>query len=411
MVEVSQPSQALSFEEARHTVEQHAASVRPGSLEFLPLLDSQSRVLAKPVTADRDYPPFHRAMRDGYAVRSADLAQLPATLQVIAEIKAGAAPETLPKQVGAGQAAAIMTGAPAPPGADAVVMVEYSSLTDGRVTITRGVASGDNIAPAGSEAHAGDLLLEPSVLMDYAALAVASSVGQQNVWVYKRPVVGILSTGDEVVELSAQPGPTQIRNSNSYSLAAQVRAAGATPRMIGIARDEASHLRELVNEGMETDLLVLTGGVSMGKYDLAEQVLADLGAEFFFTGAQIQPGRPVVFGRVQGKYFFGLPGNPVSTMVCFAIFVRPLLDALAGRTPQPLIFLHARLKSEIRVKTGLTRFLPGFLSGEFANAEVELARWHGSGDVASTARANCYVVIPPDREHISAGEWVAVMRK
>lgn len=411
MGEVSQQSLVLSFEEARHAVERHAASVRPGSLEFLPLLDSQGRVLAKPVTADRDYPPFNRAMRDGYAVRAADLAQLPATLQMIAEIKAGAPAETLPKHIAPGQAAAIMTGAPAPRGADAVVMVEHTSLADGRVTITRGISSGDNIAPAGSEAHVGDLLLEPGTLMDYAALAAAASVGQQNVWVYRRPTVGILSTGDEVVELQAQPGPTQIRNSNSYSLAAQVRSAGAQARMIGIARDELSSLRELITEGLGSDLLLLTGGVSMGKYDLVEQVLTEFDAEFFFTGAQIQPGRPVVFGRVGEKYFFGLPGNPVSTMVTFELFVRPLLYALAGRKPQPLIFLHARLKSVIRTRTGLTRFLPGIVCGEFANSEVELARWQGSGDVASTARANCYLVIPPDREQISVGEWVAIMRK
>jgi molybdopterin molybdotransferase len=411
MAGVSQQSLVLSFEDARHAVEEHCRSARPGAVDFLPLADSQGRVLAKPVSADRDFPPFNRAMRDGYAVRAADLAPLPATLEVVAEIKAGAQLESLPRQIAPGQAAAIMTGAPAPPGADAVVMIEYTSLAGGRVTITRGVSSGDNIAPAGSEARARDQLLAPGTPMDYAALAVAASVGQQNVWVYRRPVVGILATGDEVVELNAHPGPTQIRNSNSYSLAAQVRDAGAIPRMIGIARDETDPLRELITEGLQSDLLLLTGGVSMGKYDLAEQVLADLGAEFFFTGAQIQPGRPVVFGRVQGKYFFGLPGNPVSTMVTFALFVRPLLGALAGRAPQPLAFLHARLKSDIKVKTGLTRFLPGLLSGEFAKAEVELARWQGSGDVASTALANCYLVIPPNREFIPAGEWVAVMRK
>jgi molybdopterin molybdotransferase len=149
----------------------------------------------------------------------------------------------------------------------------------------------------------------------------------------------------------------------------------------------------------------------MGKYDLVEQVLAEFGAEFFFTGAQIQPGRPIVFGRAQEKYFFGLPGNPVSTMVTFELFARPLLEAMAGLTPRKLVFLHARLRGEIKTKTGLKRFLPGLLSGEFERAEVELARWHGSGDVASTARANCYIVVPPDREHIAPGEWVAVMRK
>jgi len=411
MAEPSQQSTVLSFADARHTVEQHATEVCPTGIEFLPLLESQGRVLAKPVTADRDYPPFNRAMRDGYAVRAADLAQVPATLEVVAEIKAGADPASLPRQLALGQAAAIMTGAPAPPGSDAVVMVEYTSLANSRVTITRGLTSGDNIAPAGSEARANDLLLVPGATMDYAALAAAASVGQENVWVHRRPTIGIISTGDEVVELAAHPGPTQIRNSNSYSLAAQVRDAGGEPRMLGIVADDAAALRERIVEGFACDLLLLTGGVSMGKYDLVEQVLSELGAEYFFTGAQIQPGRPVVFGQAHAKYFFGLPGNPVSTMVTFELFVRPMLDALAGRTPQPLIFLRARLKSEVRTKTGLTRFLPAMLSGEFAEPEVELMRWHGSGDVPSTARSNCYLVVPPERAHIASGEWVAVMRK
>ena len=156
--------------------------------------------------------------------------------------------------------------------------------------------------------------------------------------------------------------------------------------------------------------MLLTGGVSMGKYDLVELVLNDLGAEFIFTGAQIQPGKPVVFGRVNGKYFFGLPGNPVSTMVTFELFVRPMIDALAGAAPTPLRFLNARLKSDINTKTGLTRFLPAQLTGEFTQTEVELVRWQGSGDIVSTARANCYAVIPPDREHIPAGEMIAVFK-
>jgi molybdopterin molybdotransferase len=411
MGEVSSPSLVLTFEAARHLVEQEAAGQRPGGLEFLPLLDAQNRILAKPVTADRDYPPFRRAMRDGFAVRAADLTTPPAVLELIGEIKAGASPETIPKCVGPGQTAAIMTGAPAPNGADAVVMVEYTSQNGSTITVTRGVAAGDNIVPSGSEAHGGEVLLQPGARLDYAALAVASSVGQQNVWVHRKPEVAILATGDEVVALDVPPGQTQIRNSNSYSLAAQVRDAGGVPRIIGIARDEARDLREKIADGLNSDLLLLTGGVSMGKYDLAEQVLEELGAEFLFTGALIQPGRPVVFGRAKAKYLFGLPGNPVSTMVTFDLFVRPMLDALAGARPQPLQFLYARLKADVRVKTGLKRFLPGFLSGEFERTEVEPARWHGSGDVVSTARANCYLVIPPDREQIPAGEWVAVMKK
>jgi molybdopterin molybdotransferase len=411
MAALPQPPSILTFEEARHVVEGHAAQLRPRIKEKVELLASIGRVLAEPIAADRDFPPFRRAMRDGYALRAADLANLPATLEVIGEIKAGAEPEALPREVAAGQAAAIMTGAPAPDGADAVVMVEYTSLSGQRVTVTRAVASGDNIVAAGSEARKGQILLHHGTRMDYGAIASAASVGLQSVSVFRRPEVGILSTGDEIVEIGERPGPHQVRNSNSYSLAAQVQDAGGVPKMLGIARDEAAHLRRLIEQGLKHDLLLLTGGVSMGRYDLVEQVLAELGAEFFFTGAQIQPGRPVVFGRVQERYFFGLPGNPISTMVTFELFARPLLEALAGMAARELSFVHARLKSEIKTKTGLRRFLPGLLSGEFEQAEVELAGWHGSGDVAAMARSNCYIVIPADRERIAAGEWVAILMR
>jgi molybdopterin molybdotransferase len=411
MAAVPQQPSILSFEDARHVVERHAAEVHPVQVETETLHGSIGRVLAKPIVADRHFPPFRRAMRDGYAVRSADLAHLPAALEVVGEIKAGVSQEDLPAEVGPGQAAAIMTGAPAPAGADAVVMVEYTSLSGSHVNVTRAVRSGDNIVPIGSEARQGDVLLSPGTRIDYTSVAVAASVGQDCVTVFSHPKVAILSTGDELVEIGEKPASYQIRNSNSHSLAAQVEQSGGTAEILGIARDEARHLRELISQGLGLDLLLLAGGVSMGKYDLVEQVLAELGAEFFFTGAEIQPGRPVVFGRVRGKYFFGLPGNPVSTMVTFELFVRPMLEALAGLTPHKLMFLHARLKSEIKTKTGLMRFLPAVLSGECARTEVELARWNGSGDVASTALSNCYIVIPPDRERIAAGEWVAVMMR
>lgn len=411
MAALPQPPSILTFEEARHVVDGHAAQLRPRIKERVELLASIGRILADPIAADRDFPPFRRAMRDGYALRAADLTNLPVTLEVIGEIKAGAEPEALPREVAAGQAAAIMTGAPAPDGADAVVMVEYTSLSGQRVTVTRAVASGDNIVAAGSEARKGQVLLHHGTRMDYGAIASAASAGLQSVSVFRLPEVAILSTGDEIVEIGERPGPHQIRNSNSYSLAAQVQDAGGVPKMLGIARDEAAPLRRLIEQGLNHDLLLLTGGVSMGRYDLVEQVLAELGAEFFFTGAQIQPGRPVVFGRVQERYFFGLPGNPISTMVTFELFARPLLEALAGMAARELSFVHARLKSEIKTKAGLRRFLPGLLSGEFEQAEVELAGWHGSGDVAAMARSNCYIVIPPDRERIAAGEWVAILMR
>ena len=228
-----------------------------------------------------------------------------------------------------------------------------------------------------------------------------------------------------MVDVDVPPGPNQIRNSNTYSLAAQIQAAGGEAVLLPIAPDEPVRLRELLKEGLESDLLLIAGGVSMGKYDLVEQVLTEMRAEFFFTGAKIQPGKPIVFGRVpcgagalarEGasledgyKYFLGLPGNPTSTMVTFELFARPMVEALAGTGVRKLIFLHAKLKTAIQTRPGLKRFLPASLSGELEGAEVELVRWQGSGDIAAVARANCYIVVPPDRERIEAGEWVAVL--
>jgi len=416
----------LSFEDARRVVEEQAAKVHPAGTESADPLAAAGRVLAEPVFADRDIPPFPRSTRDGYAVSSADLAQVPAMLDVIGEIRAGERLEAIPREIGPGQAVAIMTGAPVPGGADAVVMVEYSAQRGERVEIAKSVAPGENVVPQGAEARQGSLLLDRGLRLNEAAIAVAASVGKTKLDVYRRPRVAVLTTGDEIVEVGATPGPTQIRNSNSYSLAVQIRQAGGEPVLLPIAPDEPQGLRRLIEDGLKTDLLLMTGGVSMGRYDLVEQVLSEMGAEFFFTGAKIQPGRPVVFGRcgaksppfehregwaTQGTYFFGLPGNPVSTMVTFELFARPMLEALAGQAPRKLVFLHARLKFEIRIKTGLRRFLPAILSGEFENSEVELVKWQGSGDIAATTRANCYIVVPPDREHIAAGEWVAVMIK
>jgi molybdopterin molybdotransferase len=414
MAAVRDVARILSFEEARQMVEDHARSLRPNGEERVQLLESAGRILAESVEADRDFPPFPRAARDGYAVRVSDLLQLPATLRVIGEIKAGATPEGL--NIDSGQAVAIMTGAAAPNGADAIVMVEYTSRHGDAVEITRRVAAGDNIVPPGVEARRGDVLLARRAQLDHASIAVAASVGKTHLLVYRKPRVAVLATGDEIVDIHLQPGPNQIRNSNSYSLAAQVREAGGDPVLLPIAPDDPASLRDLIVKGLQADLLLLAGGVSAGKYDFVEQVLADLKAEFFFTGAQIQPGRPVVFGRVpltspanEGCYFFGLPGNPVSTMVTFELFARPLVEALAGMSPRKLVFLHAKLKSDIKTKTGLKRFLPAVLSGEFEHAEVELVRWQGSGDIAATARSNCYIVIPPDRERIPRGEWVPVL--
>ena len=392
--------------------------MRPGATESVELIASAGRVLAETVAGDRDLPPFPRSTRDGYAVRSSDLKVLPKLLDVIGEIRAGEKIENIPADIPAGKTASIMTGAPVPAGADAVVMVEYSTLHGDRVEITRSVVAGENVVARGAEARNGATLLERGQVLNEAAVGVAASVGKSRVEVYRRPQVAVLTTGDEIVGVDSTPGPTEIRNSNSYSLAAQIRRAGGEAVLLPVAPDELGRLRSLIEQGLLADLLIMTGGVSMGRYDLVEQALSELNAEFFFTGAKIQPGRPVVFGKcpavsgreARGTYFFGLPGNPVSTMVTFELFAHPVLEALCGCMPRRKQFLSARLQKEIRVKAGLKRFLPATLSGEFERVEVALVGWQGSGDVAAAARANCYIVVPEDRECIAAGEWVPVMR-
>ena len=409
----------LSFEDARRVVNEHAqqtAALQPPATESLPLLAALGRVLAQPIVADRDLPPFPRATRDGFAVRACDVAAAgesrAVSLRVVAEIAAGSiAPLPAIKE---GESAEIMTGAPLPPGADAVVMVEHTHRVSQTASIERPVRSGENVVPRGAEAKRGARLLAPGARIDHAAIAVAASVGCADLQVFRKPRIAILSTGDELAEVDAPLGEHQIRNSNSFSLAAQVLEARGEPVQLPIARDNLTSLRELIRQGLQADLLLLSGGVSMGKYDLVEQVLGEFGAEIFLTGALIQPGRPVVFGRLgssetRPRYFFGLPGNPVSTMVTFKLFVTPLIDALAGAPPSPLPFVQVKLKSEIKTKTGLTRFLPGRLTGSHHQSEVELVRWQGSGDIVATAAANCYVVIPPDRDRIAAGEMVSVL--
>lgn len=420
MAALPEQQSLLTFEQARAVVEDHASRQRPQGRELLVLLDALGRVLAEPIHADRDFPPFPRATRDGYAIRAVDTQEAPSELEVVGEVRAGEV--SPPASPGSGQAVAIMTGAPVPEEADAVVMIEHTTRSGNRMQVMRRATAGENIVPAGAEAKRGEKLLSPGVCLGYAEIALAASTGRSRVVVHAKPRVAVLSTGDEIVDIDVPPRPNQIRNSNSYSLAAQIKAAGAEPILLPIAPDVPNRLRELLLEGLDSDLLLVTGGVSMGKYDLVEQVLGELKAEFLFTGAQIQPGKPVVFGRIpvaqkssnhtqpEGhKYFFGLPGNPISTMMTFELFAKPIVAALAGAPPRTLLFTHAKLKSEIRTKTGLTRFLPALLSGEFERSEVELLPWQGSGDIGSIARSNCFIVIPPDRERIGSGEWVAVL--
>ncbi len=403
----------LSFVDARQTVEEYASKLSPTEPEMLSLLDTVGLVLAEDLRADRDFPPFPRSTRDGYALRAADVATVPAHLRLIGEIRAGASPEETAIAIGGGDTVEIMTGAPVPSGANAVAMVEYTERSGQVVTVQRTVQAGENIVAAGSEASQGSIMVARGARITHTTVAVAAAVGRAEVAAYRRPRVAILATGDELVDINLPPGPNEIRNSNSYSLAAQVYAAGGDPLILPVAPDSADELALLLRKGLEADLLLVTGGVSAGKYDLVEQVLASFEAQFIFTGARIQPGKPVVFGEValrdKTTPLFGLPGNPVSTMVTFQLFAKPVLDGLSGSTPQPLPFAKAALKSPFTTKTGLTRFLPGNLCGTHQQPEVELVRWQGSGDLMAIARSNCYIVVPPEKERFTAGESVTVL--
>ncbi len=404
----------ISFSEALAAVNEYAARLSPTEPELVSLLDAPGLALAEDLVADRDFPPFARATRDGFAVRSKDVAKVPASLRCIGELKAGAGVDESSIAVKPGEAVEIMTGAPVPAGADAVAMVEYTGRRGTKIAVKRTVSAGENVVAAGSEAHRGDVMVPRGTRLSHVTVAIAAAIGKADVAAYRRPRVAILATGDEVVDINLPPGPNEIRNSNSYSLAAQVNADGGEPLILPVAHDDVNDIEVFVRKGIQSELLLLTGGVSMGKYDLVEQVLGKLGARFLFTGVLIQPGKPVVFGelRSDGKTtpFFGLPGNPVSTMVTFQLFVKPVLDALAGASQQAPLFARANLKAGFKTKTGLTRFLPACLGGTCEQPEVELVKWQGSGDLMAMARANCYIVVPVDRESFKAQESVTVLQ-
>jgi molybdopterin molybdotransferase len=401
----------LTFEQALDEVLTHARSVESARrAERAELLSAAGRVLAMAVVADRDQPPFDRATRDGYAVRAGDVGR---ALRVAGSLRAGES--WLGAALAAGEAIEIMTGAPLPAGADAVVMVEHTTLAEGllRVESGRKLRAGENVVPRGAETRAGNVVLPAGRVLGAAEISVAASCGMAQVQVLARPHVAIVATGDELVELDEPMSAVQIRNSNSYALAALVTAEGGVGERLAIARDTLEELRAQVAEGREADLLLLSGGVSMGKYDLVEQVLREFRAEFFFTGALIQPGKPVVFGRLPSEkgwtYFFGLPGNPVSTQVCFALFVAPMLRALAGRTEIAPRFVEARLAVEVKGGARVTRFLPAELTGGWDGVSVRVVGWQGSGDVVANARGNGYVVLPAGVEHFPAGLTVRVL--
>ncbi len=330
-----------------------------------------------------------------------------ARLECVGELRAGG---HLDLTVLPGQCVEIMTGAAMPKGADSVVMVEHIKRDGQTITLERAAKLGEHFVPRGTEARKGALLVAPKTRMGYAEMALAAQAGAHAHCMFlPRRRLAILSTGDEVVDARSKPGPLQVRNSNGISIEILARTAGAETLQLGNAPDEKVALRAMIERGLEADILVLSGGVSMGKYDLVEQVLADLGAEFHFTGVSIRPGRPAVFATCRNKLVFGLPGNPVSTMVTFELFVLPAIDVLNGGSPRSLPVFRAKLATQVREKGPMTHFLPARIEWEGREARVTQLPWQGSGDIVALALANGFLIVSPDRPEIGPGEWVDVI--
>jgi molybdopterin molybdotransferase len=387
---------------------------RPLPSEEVDFTEGAGRLLREDVVSDIDMPPFPRSAVDGYAVRASDTSAVPARLRVVGVVPAGSHPEF---RIERGDAASIMTGAPVPEGADAVQMVEQSREEPdsgggarGAVTILEPVEPGQNVAPRGSEVKAGAVVLRSGTRLDAAAVAVAATVGKTRLAVGRRPRAAVIATGNELVHPSITPGPGQIRNSNGFSLVAQCRSAGIEASYLGVAKDDESSIRKLVEAGFAADVLLLSGGVSMGKFDLVEQVLAELGVRVLVDAVALKPGKPLVFGvRGDGKLVFGLPGNPVSTMVTFELFVRTACARLEGAEMPSRPLLRARLSKGLSNRGPRRAYLPGWVAPrEDGELEARPIPSRGSGDIVAYAKSNALLVVPEDRDRLEAGESVRV---
>ena len=387
-------------------------SVSPLPARPTPLFDALGLVLAARVVSPETVPPFTNSAMDGYAVRAADTRPAGAgpdvavTLEVLEDLPAGRRSR---RTVGPGQAVRIMTGAPLPAGADAVVMVEDSETRGGRVVLRRAVRPGDNIGEAGEDLAKGQRALARGTVVGPAEIAVLAATGQARVPVARRPKVAVIATGDEIVEPGKRKRPGQIRNANGPALAAMAAAAGAEAAYLGIARDRASSLRAKLARARGADVLVLSGGVSVGDYDLVKEELEAFGVRSVFWRVRIKPGKPVFFGRRGRQLVFGLPGNPTSAMVTFLLFVGPALDRLLGRAATGPRAGRALLAADIALKPGRLQFLRGVLEGDGPALKVAPYADQRSGVLRSMVRGRVLIVVPADAARLEAGREVDIL--
>ncbi|HEV3164291.1 MAG TPA: gephyrin-like molybdotransferase Glp [Isosphaeraceae bacterium] len=401
----------LTIDEALKQVLDHARPLPP---RRRPLGEAIGCFLAEDVTADRDLPPFDKALVDGYAVRAADLANgAPRSLRIGEEIMAGQTPT---RPLAPGEAALIMTGAPLPSGADAVVMLEHTGRPEPDIVVLNDepVSVGKNRLPRGREMRAGDLLLRQGDLLSPVRLGLLASIGRTEVQVVPCPNVAVLPTGDELVEPDLVPGPGQIRNSNATLLRSMAQACGVRAEALPIARDELEHLRAALERGLKADVLLVAGGVSAGQRDLVPATLEALGVTAVFHKVRLKPGKPLWFGigpargDCPGSLVFGLPGNPVSGVVGFLLFVRPALEILWGKDATPVVNRRARLASPFVHRGDRSTYHPSrWIEGKTGSEPlIEPLDWAGSADLRAVAQADGFAVFPAGDHHYSAGDTI-----
>jgi molybdopterin molybdotransferase len=396
----------LPVSEAREIILRRCRTLAPETVSLTP--SALGMILAEDVASDIDMPPYDKALMDGYAVRAVDVSGA-TELQVIEEITAGSTPR---HSVGPGQAARIMTGAPMPKGADAVVIVERTRVLEGsRVFLEEStVKPGQNVLPRAKEMRRGETVLAAGTTLRPQEFGVLATVGRASVQAHPTPVVALMTTGDEVVEAGEQPGPGQIRNGNSPMLAAQIARAGGVPRYLGIGRDRVEHLRQLIDEGLRSHMLVLSGGVSAGVADLVPGVLRGAGVEAHLHKIAMKPGKPLFFGTRGEIPVFGLPGNPVSSFVCFELFVRPAIRKLCGCAEPGPTFVQAKLTENFTYMTDRPTYHPAWLEAGKEGWKVRIVPWFGSADLLGLTRANALVLLEPATSEHKAGDTRAVLK-
>ena len=380
-----------------------------GSTEVVPLTDCLGRVLAKSVSACRDVPPMDNSAMDGFALMGAQTAgateETPVLLPVSRTIKAGDRPGPA---VGSHQAVRIMTGAPIPEGVDTVVRVEDTSIKDGQLVISKPVTTGGNIRGAGEDITAGSDILEKGRCLSPADLGIVASQGIAQLTVFRRPTVAIVATGDEVVNLGETPREGQIFSSNSYSLMGLVRECGAIPRLMGISRDEPARMAAMIREGLTSDVVVTSGGVSMGDYDFLKAVLEEIGAKVLFCRVAQKPGKPMTFGVMGWKPIFALPGNPVSAALSFELYARPAIRKMMGHARLFRPTIRAMMEKDVRKKKGRRNFIRGIVERKDGMFYVRTTGEQGSGILRSMSLANGIIILPEDSDGAGAGQAVDV---